>query len=112
MRPWTGSAIAWAGSSRTPRRASVSELDALDTLVEHDLAVERAMHRALRGDDLQLRHLLVAEVRRQAQRERELRRAAALGGDVVAGDLDVAQIPALARGVHLDRDRRTGRQAG
>ena len=63
MRPWTSSAAASAGSSRTERSArasSVRERDALDTLVEHDLAVERAVHGALGGDDAQALDLLVA----------------------------------------------------
>src|SRR4029453_16444593 len=64
MRPWTWSDAASPASRRTERRAcasSVRERDALDTLVEHDLAVERAMHGALRGDDPQALDLLVRE---------------------------------------------------
>src|SRR3954465_5960524 len=112
VRPCTSSRVASAGSSRTARSASGSELDALDTLVEHDLAVERAMHRALRRDDLQALDLLVGQARRHPQRERELRRAAALGGRVLALDLDRAEVPALAIGVHLHRHRRARGEAG
>jgi len=39
-----------ARTARRRRATSVRERDALDTLVEHDLAVERAVHRALRRD--------------------------------------------------------------
>src|SRR3954447_23551754 len=107
MRPWTSSAAASAGSSRTRLRRSahsslgLGELDALDTLVEHHLAVERPVNRALRGDHAQPLDLLLREVRRQAQREAELRRAAALGGGVLRLDLDAPDVPALALRVHL-----------
>ena len=68
MRPWTSSARRLRGRRGGPRAAraasSVRERDALDTLVEHDLAVERAVHRALGGDDAQALDLLVGEARR------------------------------------------------
>src|SRR5918912_2260951 len=108
MRPWTSSAAAAAGSRRTPRRrpaTSVRERDALDTLVEHDLAVERAVHRALGRDDAQALDLVLAQPLREPHDEVEAGRAAALGGGVVARDLYAADVPALALGVHLHRDR-------
>src|SRR5512133_93613 len=107
MRPWTSSAAASAASRRTERSlraSSVRERDALDTLVEHDLAVERAVHRALRRDDPQALHLLLVERLGQAQDEAEASGTAALGGRVLADDLDAADVPALARRVHLHRD--------
>src|SRR5919205_4005498 len=111
MRPWTSSAAAASGSRRTARSrraTSVRERDALDTLVEHDLAVERAVDRALGGDHAELLDLLGAEAVGEAHHEVEARRAAAIGRRVVACDLDAADVPALALGVHLHRDRRTG----
>src|SRR3954468_732796 len=111
MRPWTSSAAASAGSSRTPSsraRRSARELsrerDALDPLVEHHLALERAVHRALGRDHTQALDLLVVHRVGEAHDEVEPRGTAALGGGVVTGDLDVADVPALALGVHLHRD--------
>src|SRR3954447_10655240 len=115
MRPCTSRAAASSASSRTARSAcasSVRERDALDTLVEHDLAIQRAVHRALGRDDPQALDLLFAERVREAQNQAEARGAPALGGGVLARDLDAADVPALARGVHLHRHRRTGGQAG
>src|SRR3954471_5957643 len=115
MRPCTSSPAAASESRRTPRRrsaTSVRERDALDTLVEHDLAVERAVDRALGGDHPQLVHLVLAEALREAHDEVEPRRAAAVGGRVVARDLDAAHVPSLALRVHLHRDGCTGREAG
>src|SRR6266536_4389230 len=115
MRPWTSSAAASAASSRTARSAcasSVRERDALDTLVEHDLAVQRAVHRALRGDDPQALDLLVAERVGEPHDQPEARRASALCGRVLARDLDAADVPSLARGIHLHGHRRAGGQAG
>ncbi len=48
---------------------------------------------------------------REAHDEPEAGRAAALGGRVLAGDLDVADVPALARRVHLHRDGRARGEA-
>src|SRR6185312_6425227 len=115
MRPCTSRAAAASGSRRTARRrwaTSVRERDALDTLVEHDLAVERAVHRALGGDDAQALDLVLAQPLGEAHDEVEARRAAAVGRGVVARDLDAADVPALADRVHLHRDGRTGREAG
>src|SRR3954471_10700462 len=103
MRPWTSSAAASPASRRTERSACASsarERDALDTLVEHDLAVERAVHGALRGDHAQALDLLLAERVGKAHDQVEAGRAAALGRGVVDGVLDVADVPALALGVH------------
>src|SRR5215216_3801807 len=114
MRPCTSSAAASLASRRTARSAcasSVRERDPLDTLVEHDLAVERPVHRALGGDDAQALDLLVAERVGQAHDDPKARGAAALGGRVLAGDLDASDVPVLARRVHLHRDGRTGGQA-
>src|SRR3954470_14216900 len=114
MRPCTSSAAAASGSRRTARRrwaTSVRERDALDTLVEHDLAVEGAVDRALGGDDPQLLDLLGAELVGEAHEEVEARGAAAVGRRVVAGDLHAAGVPALALGVHLHRDGGTRSEA-
>src|SRR3954469_17415280 len=114
IRPWTSSAAAASGSRRTARRrsaTSVREREALDTLVEHDLAVERAVDRALGGDDAQLLDLVLAEAVREAHEDVEARRTPALGRRVVAGDLDPADVPALALGVHLHRAGGAGRGA-
>src|SRR3954462_9764349 len=90
MRPCTSGAAAAGGSRRTARRrwaTSVRERDALDTLGEHDLAVEGAVDRALGGDDPQLLDLLGAELLGEAHDEVEARGAAAVGRRVVAGAL-------------------------
>src|SRR3954452_22231293 len=111
MRAWTSSPAGSAGSSRTSRRRrarSARERGALDTLVEHDLAVQRAVHGALGGDHAQALDLLVAEVIGDAHDDLKARGAAALGGGVLTGDLDPPDVPALALGVHLHRDRGTG----
>jgi hypothetical protein len=83
----------------------------LDTVVEHDLAVERPVHRALGGDDAQALDLLLAQPLREAHDEVEAGRAAAVGGRVVARHLDTADLPALALGVHLHRHGGTGGEA-
>src|SRR5207253_6891897 len=94
MRPWTSSAAASAASRRTRRSCCdhsvllVGELDALDTLVEHHLAVERPVDRALGGDDAQALDLLFREVGGEPERQPEPGRAAALGGRVLRLDLD------------------------
>src|SRR3954451_2908414 len=114
VRPWTSSAAACSASSRTVLScvaSSAREGGALDTLLEHDLAVERAMHRALRGDDAEALDHLVAQRVGEAHDEVEAGRAAALGRRVVDADLDVADVPALALGVHLHRDRGARREA-
>src|SRR5919202_7002346 len=114
MRPWTSSAAASPASRRTERSArasSVRERDALDTLVEHDLAVERPVHRALGGDDAQALDLLVAERVGHPHHDAKARRAAALGRRELARDLDAADVPLLARRVHLHRHRRARGQA-
>src|SRR4051794_29107456 len=114
MRPWTSRAAASSASRRTARSrraTSVRERDALDTLVEHHLAVERPVHRALGGDDAQALDLVRAELVGEAHEQVEAGGAAALGGRVVAGDLDAADVPALALGVHLHRDGGARREA-
>src|SRR3954469_1109885 len=83
----------------------------LDRLLEHDLALERPVNRALRGDLGEALALLLGELLREAHRHRELGRRAALGRLVVHVDLHVADVPALALGVHLDRDRGAGGEA-
>src|SRR4051794_29215981 len=79
--------------------------DELDALVEHDLAVERPVDRALGGDLHQALDLVLLEAVREADDELEPGRAAALGGRVLAVDLHGTDVPALALGVHLERDR-------
>src|SRR4051812_30256863 len=115
MRPWTSSAAASPASRRTERSAcasSVRERDPLDTLVEHDLAVERAVHGALGGDHAEALDLVLTELLGEAHDEVEAGGAPAVGRRVVAGHLDAADVPALALGVHLHRHGRTGREAG
>src|SRR5215207_5887060 len=115
MRPCTSSAAASAASRRTARSAcasSVRERDALDTLVEHDLAVEGAVHRTLGGDRAQALDLLLGEGVGEAEEDAEAGGAAAFGRRVLARDLDAADVPLLARGIHLHGHRGTGRQAG
>src|SRR5206468_11614043 len=51
--------------------------------------------------DLELGDLVVGELGGEAEDDLELGRAPALGGGVLAVDLDEAEIPALALGVHL-----------
>ena len=77
-------------------RASGGQVNALNALLEHDLAVERAVHRALRGDHAQALDLILGQIVRQPHHELELRRAAALGRAVLDVHLDVADVPALA----------------
>ena len=104
--------LAGAGGEITAGRpGSGGQVNALNALQEHDLAVERAVHGALRGDHAQALDLLLGQVVGQAHDELELRRAAALGRAVLDVDLDVADVPALARRVHLHRDRRTRGEA-
>src|SRR4051794_14413091 len=114
MRPCTSSAAASPASRRTERSArasSVRERDPFDALVEHHLAVERAVHGALGGDHAQALDLLAAEPLGEPQHEPEARRATPLGGGVLARALAPADVPALARGVHLHRDRGARREA-
>src|SRR5215217_6035808 len=111
MRPWTSRRAASSASRSAPRRRCATSVRELDTLVEHDLAVERAVHRALRGDHAQALDLLLAQLLGEAHDEVEARRAAAVGGRVVARHLDAADIPALALGVHLHRYGGARRQA-
>jgi hypothetical protein len=80
--------------------------------VEHDLTLERAVHRALGRDHLEPLDLLLVEVRGHLQHELELRGAAALGGRVVDVDREAAGVPPLALGVHLDGDRRARGERG
>ena len=75
------------------------------SLVEHDLALERAVDGAL-GDDLhEPLPLLLRQLLGQLDLHVELGRRAALGGLVVDVDDDFADVPALAVRVHLHRDR-------
>src|SRR3954447_7401746 len=117
VRPWTSSAAASTASSRTPSsssrrwaRPSACKRDALDPLVEHHLALERAVDGALGGDDAQALDLLLGQRVREPRDDVEARRAPALGGRVVARHLDLADVPALALGVHLHRDGGARRQ--
>src|SRR4051794_1576887 len=104
VRPWTSSAAASFASSRTARSSSLvnrlggvsGRRDALDALGEHDLALQRAMHGALGGDDLKALDLVGGHALGQAQHEIEFRGTAALGGRVLDADLAVRYVPALA----------------
>src|SRR6478672_1219510 len=116
MRPCTSSSAASSASRRRGRSASMVTAtpgvalhrgDDLDALVEHDLAVERTVDRALRRDHHEAVDLLLRESIGQADNEREARRTPALRRGVLALDLDRADVPALAVGVHLQRDGRT-----
>jgi hypothetical protein len=66
------------------------------------------MHRAFGGDGLEARDLFLAQSGRKSQVELEQGRALAIGLLILALDLHVADLPTLALGVHLDRDRRAG----
>src|SRR5438132_13265503 len=70
------------------------------------------MDRALRGDDAQLLDLLLGAAIRESENELEVGQAAPVGRGVLALDLDRADVPALALGVHLHRDRGTRGQTG
>src|ERR1700730_2657390 len=93
------------------RGPSGGHVHALDTLEEHDLAVQRAVDRALRGDHPEALDLLLGQVIGQTHDQLEFGRASPLCGAVLDLDLDPTDVPALARGVHLHRDRRTGCEA-
>src|SRR6188472_1356140 len=114
MRPWTSRPATSPGSRRTERSrraTSVRERDPFDTLVEHDLAVERAVHGTLRRDHAQALDLLVAEALGKAHDNAEAGWAAALGRRVLRGHLDPADVPALALGIHLHGHRGAGGEA-
>src|SRR5579871_156006 len=85
---------------------SGGQVYALNPLLEHDLALERTVDRALGRDHAKLFDLFLGEVVGKPHDELELRGAAALGLAVLGVDLDVADVPPLARRVHLDGDRR------
>ena len=110
----SGSATASLGEIQMWERAGRAErLRPSETrLVEHDLALQRAVHRALGDDRHQLLPLLLGQLLRQLHVHLELRGRAALGGLVVHVHHHLADVPALAVGVHLHRDRAAGGQAG
>ncbi len=58
---WRASSVREAATGSPGHRSRSAASDALDTLLEHDLAVEGAMHGALRGDHLQALDLIVVE---------------------------------------------------
>src|SRR6185312_17176983 len=76
---------------------SGGQVNALNALLEHDLALQGAVHRALGGDHAELFDLFLGEVVREAHHELELGRAAALGRAVLSVHLDVSDVPSLAR---------------
>src|SRR4051812_38234703 len=90
-------------STRCGRPAPTSA--ELDRLVEHDLALERAVHRALGRDLHQPLALLLGELLGEAQDQVELGGRPSLSGLVLHLAFHVADVPALAPGVHLDGDR-------
>ena len=69
------------------------------------------MDRTLAGDGSQLVQLFLGAAVREAQHEAELGGRAALGRLKLAFDLQVREVPALALGVHLHRDRGAGGNA-
>src|SRR3954452_4987464 len=83
----------------------------LERLVEHDLALERSVDGAFRGDLHEALRLLLGQLLGEAHGHRELGRGALLRGLVVHVDLHLADLPALALGVHLDRHRGTRGEA-
>src|SRR5205085_12433453 len=85
--------------------------DDLDGLLEHDLALQRPVHRALRGDLHEPLALILRQLLGQRDDHAELGRRPALGGLVVHVHRHIPDLPPLALGVHLYRDRRTRRQA-
>src|SRR3977135_1389033 len=119
MRPCTSRSAASSASRRRGRSGStvpatpggaLHRADDLDALVEHDLAVERAVDRALRGDGHEAIDLLLREPIGEADDEREARRTPALRWGVLDVDLDRTDVPTLAVGVHLQRDGRARRE--
>src|SRR6266511_4026474 len=86
--------------------------DLLDDFGEHHLAVEGAVHWALRGYLAQALELLLGEVLGEAQDGPKRRRATALSGRVLGGYLHLADVPSLACRVHLHSDRGAGGEAG
>ena len=60
-RPGAPSRRLGDGAGRV-RRSSGGEVDALDALLEHDLAVERPVDRALRRDHAQALDLLLGQI--------------------------------------------------
>src|SRR4051794_22994744 len=115
---WTRAASVASRSSRATRSAHSTRCappgsgsPELERLVEHDLALERAVHGALGRDLHEPFRLLLGKLLRQADRHRELGGRALLGGFVVHVDHQLADRPALALRVHLDGDRRARGQA-
>src|SRR5437588_3461718 len=97
-------------SSATP--ASPSRGDRLDQLLEGDGPFERAVNRAFRGNQRQAGALLVAARVGKPQGQLEVGRRPALCLLVLALDLDQADLPSLALGIHLHRDRRARGETG
>ena len=99
------------GRERSACASSARERDALDTLVEHDLALERAVHRALGGDHLQALDLLLGEVRRAgAGRARSCVGQPRSAGVYSHSTSTPPMSQPLRVGVHLDRDRGAARR--
>src|SRR5579862_9005206 len=70
------------------------------------------MDRALRRDYPKLFDLLLAAAVRKPQHDAEVGSGAALGCLVLAIDLEMAEVPSLAVGIHLHGDRSAGGNAG
>src|ERR1700710_2136817 len=83
-------ATASAPSKRCARPAAPSA--ELDVLLEHDLALERPVHRALCGDLREPLALIVGQLLRQVHGHLELGGGAALGGLVVHVDRHLADV--------------------
>src|ERR671918_140916 len=100
------------GSSARSTCGSVGRtLPELDRLLEHDLALERAVHRALSADLHQPLALIFRQLLWELHGHLEARERAALRGRVVHVDGYFADVPPLPLGVHLHRDRRARGEA-
>src|SRR3954447_20061749 len=102
--PSTKRASAASTSSRAIPSARWPRSEKLELLVEDDFALERAVHRAARDDLHQPLALVLGQLLGQLHRDLEARGGAALGRLVLDVDADVADVPALAVGIHLERD--------
>src|SRR3954451_12501762 len=89
-------------------------LDQLDTIGDADLAVvgQQAMDRTLAGDPMEALDLILRQPVGEPDDDLERPRDARLAVLHLHLDLHLAEVPPLASGVHLGRDRGAGRQGG
>src|SRR5436309_6100474 len=98
-----------ARPSDPPRRSRAS--DQLEAIADLDLADQRAVDRALGRDRLQALELILCQLGGNLDHDLEARTAASLARLVIDVDLELAHLPAIALGVHLQRNGRTGCEA-